>query len=155
LWRSSGTGGTNFDTWEKDQTVKFGLNWVGNKIEGAYAHIGDFSETSLTNSHIGVGINASGDLIGTNADGSAQNTVTLTPADDFSLSHTVDVRMELTAGSQIEWFVDGESKGTSTTNLPYGNTGTAEAYGAAVWNAASGGSDGKLAIGHYTRVILP
>lgn len=141
--------------WDKDREVKFNTEFAQNKIEGMYVAVGRINEGKLTQAHIGIGIDSNGDLVGTVADGSTQNTTTLRAAANFSLKQSEVVRIVLTAGEEVEWFLGGESKGSVTTNIPTGSTGEPDEYSILAFNAASGGADGVVTFSRGLQVQMP
>jgi hypothetical protein len=102
-------------TWEKNRRFKTKIrvaalagatgdvSWLVTGYVDAYAHIG-FKIDGTT-------------LYGTVADGTAESTLNI---QTVAAGDNLVLEAVLTAGSQVEFFVDGLSKGTLSTNIPSG-----------------------------------
>jgi hypothetical protein len=102
-------------TWAKDRKIKTKVcisalaggaddqSWIITGFNGTYEHIG-FKILGTT-------------LYGTVADGTTESTLNIQAVAAWD---ELVLEAVLTAGSQVEFFVDGVSKGTLSTNIPIG-----------------------------------
>lgn len=138
--------------WENPTECRFLFDVEDAKVEGVYVVMGSIDKGSLTNNHIGFGVESNGDFVGTVADGTTRNTLTIVADAEWSVSQLFDVRFALDpTNDEVEFFHDGESQGTLSSNVPTGTTGAANLTLLA-FNADTGGSDGKVDLHRVAQV---
>jgi|GEM_PF-6971042 len=105
-------------SWDKDRTLKSYIVVPNTAQISAFFGNGDFS--SFDTRHIGFGITSGGVLTGWVANGTSNSNITFSATATSGVPLALEYR--LVAGTSVEFFVDGVSQGTVTTNIPSGAT---------------------------------
>lgn len=135
-------------TFDKNQVMQTGLRFASIDSTDSYLTVG-----RIPSGNNGFGFKVDGsDLIGVVHNGTSETTTTLISG--YGTPNRENLRAELRAGSEVEFFVNGTSQGTISSGLPSGATDYREMFIEAN-NQASGASETKFELSEWNHIQLP